>query len=70
MKLILLTVFYIFLLNFKYADELFGSELEHIKNSDVQNKEIEKKEKKTVVDYQHGDGGKTIEYEDIESSSM
>jgi hypothetical protein len=64
-----LTVFYIFLLNFKYADELFGSELEHIKNSDVQNKEIEKKEKKTVVDYQHGDGGKTIEYEDIESSS-
>ena len=49
---------------------MFGAELmEHIKTSDANNKVIDKKEKKVVINYQHGDGEKIVESEDIESSS-
>ncbi|CAB4043380.1 Hypothetical predicted protein, partial [Paramuricea clavata] len=56
-----------------YADELFGTEFtEHINcdvDTDKDDKETEKKEKKLVINYQQGDGEKVIEYENIESSS-
>ena len=62
-------------MHLQYADELFGNEIDeikdNIKNPDVDTKKNNKetKEGKLVINYQHGDGKKIIEWEDIESSS-
>ena len=62
-----------FYLHLQYADELFGSEIMDYINPNVETnkgkKETDKKEQRLVINYQHGDGEKIIEYEDIESSS-
>lgn len=66
-----------FNLNFQYADELFGSEMvEHFnsgigseKETKVAETESDKKEKRHVINYQHGDGEPISEYEDFGSCS-
>ena len=62
-------------MHLQYADELFGDEIDEIKDNiknpdvDIKKNNKETKEGKLVINYQHGDGEKIIEWEDIESSS-
>lgn len=61
-------------MHLQYADELFGNEIDEIKDNikhpdDTKKNNKETKERKLVINYQHGDGEKIIECEDIESSS-